>query len=258
MPRRPKIAPNIEKAELGELLRYLGLQRAADSHQDLLTQAAKGNWSHKRLLEALAGQEASAKKERSVQARVATAHFPVLKTIDSFDFGFPKAIPKEQVLGAFSLDFLERHEGFIFLGGPGTGKSHLATALGHAACLRGVRTLFTSAIDMVNDLQAALAASRLPKALQSYRQPRLLIIDEVGYLPFDQKGSDLFFQVISARYERGSTLLTTNQPFKNWGSVFSNNTVASAIIDRLAHHNDLIPIEGDSYRIHHRKNRRKP
>lgn len=257
MPRRPKIAPDVEKAELAELLRYLGLNRSAESHDDLLAQAAKGNWSHKRFLEALAGLEASAKRERSVQARIATAHFPVPKTIDSFDFSFPKAVPKEQVLGAFTLDFLETHEGFIFLGGPGTGKSHLATALGHAACMRGVRTLFTSAIDMVNDLQAALGNGRLPKAMQAYRQPRLLIIDEVGYLPFDQKGSDLFFQVISARYERGSTVLTTNQPFKNWGSVFSNNTVASAIIDRLAHHNDLIQIVGDSYRVHHRKTRRK-
>ena len=257
MTRRSRIAPDVEKADLKILLHYLGLHTAAETHEDLLAQAARGNWAHKKFLEVLASAEASTKKERSVQARIATAHFPVVKTIDSFDFGFPKEIPKEQVLAAFTLDFLERHEGFVFLGGPGTGKSHLASALGYAACLRGVRTRFTSAIDMVNDLQAALNAGRLPKAMQIYRQPRLLIIDEVGYLPFDQKGSDLFFQVISARYERGSTLLTTNEPFKNWGRVFASNTVASAVIDRLAHHNELIRIDGDSYRLHHRSSKRK-
>ena len=257
MPRRPKIAPEIEKAELKVLLHYLGLHTAAETHEELLAQAAKGNWPHKKFLEALASAEAATKKERSVQARIATAHFPVTKTIDSFDFGFPRTIPKEQILAAFSLDFLERHEGFVFLGGPGTGKSHLAIALGYAACLRGVSTRFTAAVDMVNDLQSALNAHRLPKALQVYRQPRLLIIDEVGYMDFDQKSADLFFQVISARYERDSTILTTNEPFKNWGRILANNTVASAVVDRLAHHNDVIRIEGDSYRAHHRRIQRK-
>lgn len=253
MPRRPNIAPDVEKADLGALLHYLGLHQTAEGYTELLAQASKGEWSNKKLLEVLAGQEAAAKRERSVQARIATAHFAVVKTIDSFEFSFPKSIPKERVLGAFDLDFLARHEGFIFLGGPGTGKTHLATALGYAACMRGVRTRFTTAIDMVNELQTAVAVHQLPKAMQVYRLPRLLIIDEVGYLPFDQKGSDLFFQVISARYERASTILTTNQPFKNWGSVFANNTVASAIIDRLAHHNELVSIVGESYRVHHRR-----
>jgi DNA replication protein DnaC len=257
MPRRPKIAPELEKAQLDELLHYLGLHTAAQTYEALLSQAAKGNWSHKKFLEALAAAEAAAKKERSVQARIATAHFPFVKTVDAFDFAFPRSIPKEQILSALSLDFIERHEGFVFLGGPGTGKSHLAIALGYAACLRGVHTRFTAAVDMINDLQAALAAHRLPKALQAYRQPRLLIIDEVGYMDFDQKSADLFFQVISARYERGSTILTTNEPFKNWGRVLANNTVASAVIDRLAHHNEVIRIDGDSYRVHHRRSQRK-
>lgn len=257
MPRRSNIVPELEKADLRVLLHYLGLHTAAETHEALLAQAAKGNWPHKKFLEALASAEAATKKERSVQARIATAHFPVIKTIDTYDFAFPRSIPKEQVLGAFSLDFLERHEGFVFLGGPGTGKSHLASALGYAACLRGVRTRFTAAVDMVNELQTALKDQRLPKALQLYRQPRLLIIDEVGYMDFDQKSADLFFQVISARYERGSTVITTNEPFKNWGRVLANNTVASAVIDRLAHHNDVIRIDGDSYRLHHRRTQRK-
>jgi len=258
MARRPKIAPDIEKADLKALLHYLGLHAAADTHEDLLAQAAKGNWPHKKLLEELASREAAAKKERSVQNRIGQAHFPVIKTIDSFDFNFPRSIPKEQILASFSLDFLERHEGFIFLGDSGTGKSHLALALGYAACQAGVCTRFTLAVDMVNELQEAVRNHRLNKVLQVYRQPRLLIVDEIGYLSFDPQCSDLFFQVISARYERGSTLLTTNEPFKNWGRVLANNTVASAVVDRLAHHNELIRIIGDSYRTHHRKASRKP
>ena len=156
MSRRPRIAPEVEKAELKTLLHYLGLHTVAETYEDLLAQAAKGNWPHKKLLEALASSEAASKKERSVQARIATAHFPVIKTIDAFDFAFPKAIPKEQILSAFSLDFLERHEGFVFLGGPGTGKSHLATALGYAACLRGARMRFSDQADQ------HLGASRSP------------------------------------------------------------------------------------------------
>lgn len=257
MSRRPKIVPDVEKADLRTLLHYLGLHLAAESHQDLLAQAGRCNWPHKKLLEELAAREASSKKDRAMQNRINQAHFPVIKTIDGFDFSFPKSIPKEQILSAFSLDFIERNEGFIFLGDPGTGKSHLATALGYAACQAGVRTRFTAAIDMVNELQEAVRGHRLGKAMQVYRQPRLLIIDEIGYMPFGREGADLFFQVISGRYERGATILTTNEPFKNWGTVFAGNTVASAIIDRLAHHNDLIRIIGDSYRLHHRRTGRK-
>jgi len=255
MPRRPTIAPDPDRSDLKTLLRYLGLHQAAENYQELLTQAEKGNWSHLRFLERLASQEAAAKKGRSVQARIAQAGFPILKTIDAFDFSFPKAIPHEKVLAALSLQFIERKEGFIFLGEPGTGKTHLAIALGYAACLGGVRVRYAQAVDMITGLQTAAATHRLPEALRAYRQPGLLILDEVGYLPFDLRGADLFFQVINVRHERGSLILTTNQPFKNWGTVFGNTTVATAIVDRLSHHNDLIKIVGDSYRARHRKSR---
>ena len=251
-------APEPDKANLQELLRYLGLMKTADSCSDLLSQAQKNNWSHEQFLEAVVNQEAALKRERSIAHRLAQSRFPVVKTIDAFNFDFPTAIARGKVLAALSLDFVTRQEGFIFMGPPGTGKTHLSLAIGHAACLKGVRTLFTTAVDMINLLSASLADHTLHKALRTYTTPRLLIIDEVGYLPFDRRGSDLFFQVISARYERGSIVLSTNRPFKDWDKIFYDTTAASAIIDRLTHHSELIKIEGGSYRVEDKKSRQNP
>jgi len=253
MKRKTKTRLNPETADLGELLGYLGLRITAAGTDGLIAEAVKHNWSHLKFLEALVSREAAAKRERSIAARVAQAGFPVIKTVDSFDFAFPKSVPRDRILAAMSLRFIEGKEGFIFLGEPGTGKTHLATAIGYGACLGGYSARYTTAIDMINDLQAAQAGHQLRKAMGAYKRPELLIIDEVGYLPFDDKGSNLFFQIISARYETGSTILTTNQPFAKWGETFANNTVASAIVDRLSHHNELIRITGDSYRAHKRK-----
>ena len=153
------------------------------------------------------------------------------------------------------LAFLETHTNVIFLGGVGVGKSHLATALGRQACLEGHSVLWVSTIDMINALVAAQAAQRLRQELKKYLSPTLLILDELGYLPIDKNGADLLFQVISARYERGSILLTTNKPFKQWATIFNNdNTLASAVLDRLLHHAQTVVIEGPSYRMKDRVN----
>jgi len=251
-------APEPDKANLKELLRYLGLEKTAEAYSDLLAQAQKNNWSHEQFLEAVVNQEAAIKRERSIAHRLAQARFPVIKTIDAFKFDFPTSIPRGKVLAALSLDFVTRKEGFIFMGPPGTGKTHLSLAIGHAACLRSVRTLYTTAVDMINILSASLADHTLHKALRTYTTPRLLIIDEVGYLPFDRHGSDLFFQVISARYECGSIVLSTNRPFRDWDKIFHDATAASAIIDRLTHHSELIKIEGGSYRVKDKKSNQNP
>ena len=153
----------------------------------------------------------------------------------------------------FRLAFLADHANVIFLGGVGLGKTHLATALGHRACLEGYPVLFTTAVDMINTLSAAQAAQRLKTELRKYLSPPLLLLDEVGYLPIDKHGADLLFQVISARYEHGSIVLTTNKPFKQWATIFNNDsTLASAVLDRLLHHTKTIVIEGSSYRMKER------
>ena len=138
----------------------------------------------------------------------------------------------------------------ILIGGVGLGKTHLATALGLAACHAGIRVRFTVAIDIINSLLAAQKAGRLAKAIKDYTRPKLLIIDELGYLPIDQRGANLLFQIVSQRYERGSTVLTTNKAYKHWPSIFNNDsTLASAILDRVLHHAETIIIEGKSYRM---------
>ena len=158
-----------------------------------------------------------------------------------------KKINREQIQNLFRLTFLQEHGNVILLGGVGLGKTHLATALGYAACLEGQPVLFTTAVDMINTLSAAQAEHRLKAELKRYTSPRLLVLDEVGYLPIDKQGADLLFQVISARYECGSIVLTTNKPFKQWPTIFNNDSVlTAAVLDRLLHHAIPVIIEGSS------------
>jgi len=185
-----------------------------------------------------------------VALRVQAAHFPVIKTLEQFHWDWPKKINRLQVQNLFRLQFLEQHANAIFLGTVGLGKTHLATALGYAACLEGHSVLFANAINVINQLSAAQTTGRLKSELRKYLRPRLLILDEIGYLPIDQHGADLLFQVISQRYERGSIVLTTNKPFKQWATIFNNDgTLASAVLDRLLHHAETVVIEGPSFRM---------
>ena len=164
--------------------------------------------------------------------------------------GWPKKINRLQVQNIFRLEFLAQQANVIFLGTVGLGKTHLAIALGYAACLESLGVLFANAISVINDLTAAQKNGGLKSELRKYLRPRLLILDEVGYLPIDQHGADLLFQVISQRYERGSIVLTTNKPFKQWASIFNNDsTITSAVLDRLLHHAETVVIEGTSYRM---------
>jgi DNA replication protein DnaC len=235
---------------LSEHLEYLKLKYVADQYGPLADEAIRQSWDHREYLRRLIEGEYNDQRQRRVAARIKSARFPVIKTLEQFNWTWPKKINRLAVQNLFRLEFVAQNANVVFLGNVGTGKSHLATALGYAACLEGHSVLFAGAIEVINDLQAAQKNGGLKRALKKYLRPAIVILDEVGYLPIDQKGADLLFQVISQRYERGSILLTTNKPFKQWASIFNNDsTIASAVLDRLLHHAETIVIEGASYRM---------
>ena len=212
-------------------------------------EAALEGHAHLRYLETLAAGEAARAHDRCVLRRVASARFPVVKTMAGWNWAVPKKINRMQVENLFQLGFLQTHANVVLLGPTGVGKTHLACALGHAACLQRHPVLFASAIDIVNRLSAAQSAGQLAAELKRFESPRLLLIDELGYLPLDRRGGELLFQVISKRYERGSTVITTNITFKEWPRYFGGDaTMTSALLDRLLHHVEVVTIDGESYR----------
>ena len=234
-------------------LERLRLFHTAGNYQGLLEEAAQKNLSHRALLERLLDNEITWRYDRNVARLIKEARFPTIKTIDAFDWSHPTAIPKQLILNALRMDFVDKRGHFIFLGRGGLGKTHLALAIGYAACQKEIRTLWTTAADMINRLVASKADHTLERALRKYCSPRLLCIDELGYLPLDKEGRDLFFQVISSRAETGSVILTTNKAFRQWGEVFQDNAVATAIAERLIEHGELVKIEGTSYRVKQRR-----
>ena len=233
-----------------EHLDYLKLSFTKDQHGPLAQQAAQVPWDHVEYLRRLIEGDFNQRRLANVERRIKAAHFPVIKTLEQFRWDWPKKINRLQVQNLFRLEFIAQKANVIFLGNVGVGKSHLATALGYAACLEDHSVLFADAITVINDLSAAQHAGILKRQLKKYLNPKCLVLDEVGYLPIDQRGADLLFQVISQRYERGSIVLTTNKTFKQWPSIFNNDsTIASAVLDRLLHHSDTVVIEGQSYRM---------
>ena len=182
------------------------------------------------------------------------AGFPAVKTLDGFDFAFATGAPRQQIGELASLAFVERAENVVFLGPSGVGKTHLAIALGYLATQRGWKVRFTTAADLVLALETAQRQGRIKEAMhRAVNIYKLLIIDEIGYLPFDSDTANLFFQLIASRYEQGSILITSNMPFGRWGEVFADEIVAAALIDRLVHHAEVITINGDSYRTKTRR-----
>lgn len=236
--------------ELQQTLKYLNLPYMSNNHQELAQQASKKQWSHLDYLDNLARGEADFKSDRSTQRRIRLARFPVIKTLDQYDWSWPKKINRLQIQNIFRLTLIENKSNVIFIGGVGVGKTHLASALAYSACLNGHSVLFTTAIDIVNTLSAAQNTGRMKQELKKYLKPELLLIDELGFLPLDKKGADLLFQAVSMRYENASTVITTNRAYKEWPGIFNNDsTLTSAILDRLLHHAETVIIEGPSYRM---------
>jgi DNA replication protein DnaC len=231
-------------------LATLKLPYLLEHYESLAQQAAAEQWSHVEFLARLIEGEAHRREDRSIARRVSLARFPMLKTLDQFQWSWPKKINRLQIQNLFRLSFIEEKANVIFLSGVGLGKSHFSIALGHTACLRGYSTLFTTAVDIINTLAAAQAHGRLKPELRKYLKPRLLVIDELGYLPIDKQGADLLFQIISQRYECGAIIITSNRAYKHWPEIFNNDsTLTSALLDRLLHHAETVLIEGKSYRM---------
>lgn len=219
-------------------------------YEALATEAAAQHWSHVDYLANLIEGEAHQREDRSIARRVALARFPVLKTLDQFEWNWPSKINRLQIQNLFRLNFIEERANVIFLGGVGLGKSHLSIALGHTACLRGYSVLFATAVDIINSVNAAYAHGGLKRELRRYVKPRVLIVDELGYLPIDKQGADALFQIISQRYEHGATILSSNRAFKHWAEIFNHDsTLTSALLDRVLHHAETVVIEGKSYRM---------
>jgi DNA replication protein DnaC len=235
---------------LKKTLAELHLTWVLENHEFELAEAARKNRTSHDLLQRLLQGEIEMRHARAIQRRIKEAKLKGERTLDSFDFSWPAKINRDQVRHLFTLSFMRRQENVVFIGGVGLGKTHLASALAREACLRRLPVLFTSAIDIVNNLVEARAHNNLASAVRRYARPKLMVIDELGYLPLDKVGAELLFQVFCSRYEIASTVITTNRPYKEWTKTFANDAaITSAILDRVNHHCETIILEGESYRM---------
>jgi DNA replication protein DnaC len=236
--------------QLKEELAELGLTWILDNHEDELAEAARKNRTAQDMLQRLVRGELEARHARAIKRRIKEAKLKMVRTLDGFDFTWPEKINREQIRHLFTLSFMRQHANIVFVGGVGLGKTHLAAALAREACNRRLPVLFTSAVDIVNNLTEARAHNNLATAIRRYTRPKLMVVDELGYLPLDKVGAELLFQVFCARYETASTVITTNRPYKDWVKTFANDaTITSAVLDRITHHCETVVIDGPSYRM---------
>lgn len=235
--------------QLAHLTQALKAPRIRESAGRLAGIARQEGWSHEEYLVAVLEREVHARDASGAEARIRSAGFPTRKTLEEYSFDHQPGLRREQLAHLAAGTYLDRAENLVLLGPPGTGKTHLATGLGIKAAGQGHRILFSTAVEWVNRLRGAHRDGKLAAELAKLRRYRLVIIDEVGYLPFEGDAANLFFQFISSRYERASVILTSNLPFARWGDVFGDQVVAAAMIDRIVHHAEVITLKGSSYRL---------
>ena len=230
--------------------RLLRLKTCANNILQVTELAKQKNWTALQIIEHLLDLELEAREKNRITLRFKQSKLFEKPTIDQFDFNFHASRKKQKnrILNLMDLEFIQQKKDIILIGNPGVGKSFLAKCIAYAATQASVKVLFTTAMDMINHLIAAEADHSLLKKLHYYQSPALLAVDEIGYLPLGTQGSNLFFQVISARHEKSSTIITTNLPFAEWGKIFDSTTVATAIADRLVYNSEVLIMEGASYR----------
>ena len=236
-------------SEVAYLSRALKAPRIRQTASSLAEQARAEGWDYEAYLAAVLSEEVTARDSHGGENRVRFAHFPQVKTLDDFDFSFQRSVKREEISHLAQLDFLREKKNIIFLGPPGTGKTHLSIALAVQAARRGYRVQFATAQEWVTKLAKAKKQGRLDEELEKLGRIPLLIVDEVGYIPFDPEAASLFFALVSSRYERSSLIVSSNKTFSSWAEIFGDPVAVAALVDRLVHHAEVIVMRGESYRL---------